>query len=618
MAAATTGGEQRDLLSELPDGILGHILSFLPSDEAGRAAVLSTRWRDVFASVHTIYFEQPGGDRDLTTLHDDYFYEAHDRTSLNADFTHRVAAALLSRRRSAGLVDVPLRRLRVSMFRYDDWDSVMVDNCLNYALRSAGDEFHLDLRLCGVSTCRRDNGHGYYGMQEEDDRSCDEVDDIDGTDIVGDNGNGHTGSYQHDDVWGLGVEEGIGGTNVVGCNANEDSDNDYYDADEDIDGIDMVGGDGNGHIDNYNNVVHNGLGWGIIEEGIHGTNPVGGGGDASEHSENGSDGPDGWGLGWGIYHVPRIVFRFVALRTLCLQMFSFDADAHIDLPFIQMLYLSKTYEPWTGIQRLISGCPRLTDLTLEECWRIKEVSITDVKLSRFALRCCHSVQRVTVDASEMKAFEYRGVVPEADSHHLSLVGSHRINCCDIGFWGKEPCRKKELRGLRKFLMAFVGSQRLHLSSARLGCHIESDSFSGLPKFYNLSHLELKGCLLDDLIVDAVTKILEQTPNLEALSLFISPKIISEDGHELEYDANLVPNIPNVSAACLQYRLRQIELVHYQGSIAQRIVAKWLLQNAAVLNKLCVVFPKGPLCLREMLIRETRGWSTNQSVNMIFI
>ncbi|CAN6275380.1 unnamed protein product [Urochloa humidicola] len=328
---------------------------------------------------------------------------------------------------------------------------------------------------------------------------------------------------------------------------------------------------------------------------------------ADEHSENGSDGPDEWGLGWGIYHVPRIVFRFVALRTLCL-----DDDAHIDLPFIETLYLSKTFEPWTGIQRIISGCPRLADLTLEECWTIKEVSIADVKLSRFALRCCHSVLRVTVDASEMKAFEYRCVVPKTDSH-LSLVGSLRIIFC-----GKEPCSKEELLGLRQFLMAFVGSQRLHLSSARLGCHIERNSFIGFSKFYNLRHLELKGCLLDDLIVDAVTKILEQTPNLEALSLFISPKIVSEDGHELGYDTNLVPNIPNVSAACLQYRLRQINLVHYQGSIAQRIVAKWLLQNAAVLNKLCVVFPKGATVPPEMLIRETRGWSMNQSVNMLFI
>ncbi|CAL5035213.1 unnamed protein product [Urochloa decumbens] len=577
MESTMMGGEKRDLLSELPDGILGHILSFLPSEEAGRAAVLSRRWRDVFAIVHTISFEQPEGERELTQLDDDEFYEAHDMTSPNADFTHQVAAALLSRRRSAGRVDVPLRRLRVSMFRYADWDSVMVDNCLNYALRSAtGDEFHLDLRLCGVSTCRRDNGDGYYDTQEEeDDSSCDEVDDIDGTDIVGSNGNGHTENYNvvHGG-WGSGVEDGMDGTNVVGDNANEYNDDDSYDEDDDSDGTDMVGGDGNEHMEN-DNIAHGGWGWGV-EEGIDGMNMVGG--NANEHSENesdGSDGPDGLGLGWGIYHVPRIVFRFVALRTLCLQMFSFDDDAHIDLPFVETLYLSKTFEPWTGIQRLISGCPRLTDLTLEECWTIKEVSITDVKLSR-------------------------------------------IICCDIDFCGKEPCRKEELLSLRKFLMAFVGSQRLHLSSARLGCHIESNSFSGFPNFYNLRHLELKGCLLDDLIVDAVTKVLEQTPNLEALSLYMSPKIISGNGHELEYDTNLVPNIPNVSAACLQYRLRQINLVHYQGSIAQRIVAKWLLQNAAVLNKLCVVFPKGPLWLQEMLIRETRGWSMNQSVNMLFI
>ena len=38
-------GRQEDRLSDLPDGVLGHVLSFLDAKQAGRAAVLSRRYR---------------------------------------------------------------------------------------------------------------------------------------------------------------------------------------------------------------------------------------------------------------------------------------------------------------------------------------------------------------------------------------------------------------------------------------------------------------------------------------------------------------------------------------------------------------------------------------------
>jgi hypothetical protein len=53
------GRGRDDRLSKLGDGVLGHILSFLGAKEAGRAAALSSRWRHVFASVHTVSLEQP-------------------------------------------------------------------------------------------------------------------------------------------------------------------------------------------------------------------------------------------------------------------------------------------------------------------------------------------------------------------------------------------------------------------------------------------------------------------------------------------------------------------------------------------------------------------------------
>jgi len=56
VALAGGGG---DRLSKLGDAKLGHVLSFLPADEAARASALSRRWRHVFAHVHTVSLDEP-------------------------------------------------------------------------------------------------------------------------------------------------------------------------------------------------------------------------------------------------------------------------------------------------------------------------------------------------------------------------------------------------------------------------------------------------------------------------------------------------------------------------------------------------------------------------------
>ena len=43
--AAMDAGAPEDRLRDLPDGVLGHVLSFLDAKQAGRAAVLSRRYR---------------------------------------------------------------------------------------------------------------------------------------------------------------------------------------------------------------------------------------------------------------------------------------------------------------------------------------------------------------------------------------------------------------------------------------------------------------------------------------------------------------------------------------------------------------------------------------------
>ncbi|KAL6645135.1 hypothetical protein ACP70R_016743 [Stipagrostis hirtigluma subsp. patula] len=473
---AAGGGEDR--LSSLPDGVLGHILSFLPTKEAGRTAVLARRWRYMFAEVHTMSFEQ---DR-VTHMGDDYtFYlESQERRSLNGNFLDDVCAAVLARRRCGGVApSTSLRSFRLFFEDdegYTEWDGPMVESLINHVLQQSNQELRLDLRFW-------------------------------------------TGEH---------------------CASGSDS-------------------------DSYE---------------------------------------DPWRKAWCYPHLPARLFRCPYLRSLRVGHCRLTPPEAVVLPSLETLHLTDIDEPCAPIQRLISGCPRLADLTLEACSKLKRVSVLHKRLRRLALRYCHNVVGVAVDASELTTLCYRGALPPESL--LTLHGSPRIASCTMDICGTIPSKKGEFAAFRKLLGNFVDVKHLHLQSSRLGCGIESSLFVGFPAFSNLRRLELSGCLEDSSIVVAVAMILEKTPNLEALSLFLTPG--SQEGGRIRRAQ------PGMSLPCL----RQINLVHYRGGEAQRTLVKLLLRNALVLQELCVVFSKGPFALQSNLMNEMKGWAANKSAKMMFL
>ncbi|KAL6908064.1 hypothetical protein ACP4OV_002234 [Aristida adscensionis] len=63
---------------------------------------------------------------------------------------------------------------------------------------------------------------------------------------------------------------------------------------------------------------------------------------------------------------------------------------------------------------------------------------------------------------------------------------------------------------------------------------------------------------------------------------------------------------------------EIDLVHYQGGMAQRMLAKFLLRNAAVADEVFCGFAPGPLWMQTGLMEEMRGWVMNKSANVKFL
>ncbi|KAF7011449.1 hypothetical protein CFC21_025761 [Triticum aestivum] len=461
----------RDRLSELPGFLLGRVLSFLPTKEAGRAAELSRRWRHVFRNVHTVSFAERQGARakDWTT----FYYDAKEKKSCSHVLLDDVWNALLCRRRCAR-AHVPLHRLRVAFDDCHWWNECHVDQWLAYVLRCSSQELHLDLRFQLRPVCAREPCGDRPGRRR--------------------------------------------------------------------------------------------------------------------------------GGGW--YEMPTNLYSCVVLRSLRLSYCLLNLpETAINLPFLETLHLTAVDgDSGTCVERLIASCPRLVDLTPEADAGVETVSVLDRRLRRFALRCCHDVESVDIDASELVSLDYCGPVPE--EAFLSLHGAPAaIMSCTLNFCKVRSNDEAEFARFRGFMGKFSGVKRLHLHHRRLPAR----SFDGFPSFPNLTRLALQGPLLSP---DAARQILEQTPNLEILSLFMERSWVP--------DELAAPDESSFSIPCLQHRLKEINMVHYEGDRLQRMMARLLFRNALLLERFCVVLVKGPLVLQYALKTEIESWVAAAHAEPIFL
>jgi hypothetical protein len=508
----------RDRLSDLPDPLLGSILSFLPNKEAGCTAALSRRWRYIFCNVNTISFEEEEGER--ASDWDTFYYEAKEMKSCSDVLLDDVCSALLCRRRCAGH-HVALRRLRFAFDSCHNWNFRHVDQWLSYVLRHSNQELHLDLRFRIGPIC----------------------------------------SVDSDDYEDSGLE---------------------------------------GEVDS---------------------------------------GSDDCNYGWS-YALPRRLFRCMVIRTLSVAYCRLNLPVTVCLPFLETLSITAPHDDARSIQRLISSCPSLVDLTLEAIRRLKTVSVLDKRLRRFALRCCHDVTSVDIDASELMSLNYCGTVP-AESL-LSLHGSPGVASCTFNFCSAHS-QEAEFESFRTFMEKISDAKHLHLHYQNL----ESRFFLRFPSFSSLTGLALQGAIKSCSTVVAVGRVLEQTPNLEVLSLYMEEykekEDVEEDDHrhatwqEDEDDARYatdeedennamddkgdapshdlplapeeftVPDESSFSMPCLRHRVKEINMVNYEGREAERMMARLLFCNALVLERMCVVLVRGTFALQSKLKNEIDSW-----------
>ena len=90
-----------------------------------------------------------------------------------------------------------------------------------------------------------------------------------------------------------------------------------------------------------------------------------------------------------------------------------------------------------------------------------------------------------------------------------------------------------------------------------------------------------------------------------------------DARHLSYNPHSVLATPSAMIPCLNNKVREINLVHYQGGAAERALAKFLLSNAPVIDMLWCEFAEGPMWTQVQLMREIEGWLINKSAETHF-
>jgi hypothetical protein len=320
-----------------------------------------------------------------------------------------------------------------------------------------------------------------------------------------------------------------------------------------------------------------------------------------------------------LYCLPRRLFSCAALKTLSLGHCRLKLQAaEVNLPCLETLRLTGILtDSGRSVQRLVQSCSRLQDLTLEAVRHLRTLSVLHRCLRRFALRCCHAAKSVHIDWSELVSLEYRGAVP-AESL-LILHGSppqkysFTVDVCT-------PVSKNTRKhtAFRRFLGRFSGTQRLHLHHGRL--HRKCFSGGGLPLFSRMTRLVLQGPVDSLWFISGVRCILEKTPNLEVLTLYMAEQreqrhkaTASGDGRRgCDNAVVVVPGEVSFTKPCLRLQVKEINMVHYEGNETQRTLARLLFSNAIVLERMCVVFTPERFAVQAGLKKEIEGWAKDGS------
>ncbi|KAM0885704.1 hypothetical protein ACQ4PT_030163 [Festuca glaucescens] len=137
----------------------------------------------------------------------------------------------------------------------------------------------------------------------------------------------------------------------------------------------------------------------------------------------------------------RQIFGCTTLRRLRLKNWTLDLPPGMVMESLETLCLARIMDPDGLLQQLVSSCPRLVDLTLQECPSIKEISVPSRSLRSFAMICCHNASSVELHTTCLQSLHYKGGLPPRRSSFFTVANYQGIKAATI-----EICEKLCSRG----------------------------------------------------------------------------------------------------------------------------------------------------------------------------
>ncbi|KAM0885710.1 hypothetical protein ACQ4PT_030168 [Festuca glaucescens] len=332
----------------------------------------------------------------------------------------------------------------------------------------------------------------------------------------------------------------------------------------------------------------------------------------------------------------RHIFGCPTLRRLQLTNWTLDLPASVDMALLDTLCLARIMDPNGELQQLISGCPSLAHLTLEECPSIEDIAVTSPRLRSFAMICCHNASSVELHSSYVQSLHYKGSLPPRNSPFF-VVSNHagikalRIEICEK-LSSKVP---EDIAPVTRLISQSKKLAYLHLSLRPSMAYYSSSFTSVLRGLDSLTHLSLQGCLPTDHAVRSVSALLVNTKYLEELSLFplgpeppkkkeqtweMDDEDITSDSdtepedssvaHGVEYTSRMPESLWRAYVGCLEYNLKRINIANYEGRPLQKMLARFLLSRAAALEEFSVTLAAG-LYPHKETTKELTSWRWNR-------
>ncbi|KAE8776687.1 hypothetical protein D1007_50671 [Hordeum vulgare] len=130
-----------------------------------------------------------------------------------------------------------------------------------------------------------------------------------------------------------------------------------------------------------------------------------------------------------------VKLSYRTLRRLCLTCcWALNLPGSVDMASLETLHLAMVTARDGLLQQLLSSCPRLANLTLEECASVKEITVTSPCLRKFTMICCHNATAVELHTTCLRSLHYEGGLPPPGSPFIAVanylsVAAVRIEIC---------------------------------------------------------------------------------------------------------------------------------------------------------------------------------------------